>query len=108
MSGSFPSPTVSYLQGSARWCTAAALTWVVYDVSLTFEREVVSVWRSSWSLSKILFLFSRYHTIIALGFFLMEASRGPERASHEVQSAWRTPQDARSAWHGELGLGRNT
>ncbi|KAJ7112547.1 hypothetical protein C8R44DRAFT_741630 [Mycena epipterygia] len=71
--GSFPSPTVSYLQGSARSCTAAALTWVVYDISLTFEREVVSVWRSSWSLSKILFLFSRYNTIIALGFFLMEA-----------------------------------
>ncbi|KAJ6573226.1 hypothetical protein B0H10DRAFT_2105542 [Mycena sp. CBHHK59/15] len=31
------------------------------------------VWRTSWSLSKILFLFSRYSTVVALGFFLMEA-----------------------------------
>ncbi|KAJ6473837.1 hypothetical protein C8R45DRAFT_1011948 [Mycena sanguinolenta] len=56
------------LQGSA----TAALTWVVYDICLTLDREIVSVWRSSWSLSKILFLFSRYHTILSLGFFLME------------------------------------
>ncbi|KAJ7026501.1 hypothetical protein C8F04DRAFT_1268024 [Mycena alexandri] len=58
----------NYLQGSAM----AALTWVVYDVCLTLDREIVSVWRSSWSLSKVLFLFSRYHTILSLGFFLME------------------------------------
>ncbi|KAJ7112685.1 hypothetical protein C8R44DRAFT_985089 [Mycena epipterygia] len=96
MSGSFPSPTVSYLQGSA----TAALTWVVYDVFLTFEREVVSVWRSSWSLSKILFLFSRYHTIIALGFFLMEAIGTkhfklplsvPGRENEPVGSSWYAP-----------------
>ncbi|KAF7355873.1 hypothetical protein MVEN_00915900 [Mycena venus] len=60
----------NYLQGSA----VAALTWVVYDVCLSLDREIVSVWRSSWSLSKILFLFSRYHTILSLGFFLMECS----------------------------------
>ncbi|KAJ7029893.1 hypothetical protein C8F04DRAFT_1264453 [Mycena alexandri] len=58
----------NYLQGSAM----AALTWIVYDVCLTLDREIVSVWRSSWSLSKVLFLFSRYHTILSLGFFLME------------------------------------
>ncbi|KAJ7342911.1 hypothetical protein DFH08DRAFT_873761 [Mycena albidolilacea] len=58
----------NYLRGSAM----AALTWVVYDVCLSLDREIVSVWRSSWSLSKILFLFSRYHTILSLGFFLME------------------------------------
>ncbi|KAJ7736295.1 hypothetical protein B0H16DRAFT_1574133 [Mycena metata] len=46
----------NYLQGSAM----AALTWVVYDVCLTLDREV------------LLFLFSRYHTILSLGFFLME------------------------------------
>ncbi|KAJ6494292.1 hypothetical protein C8R45DRAFT_987849 [Mycena sanguinolenta] len=59
----------SYLQGSA----TAALTWVVYDVCLTLNREIASVWRASWTISKFLFLFSRYHTILALGFFLMEA-----------------------------------
>ncbi|KAJ7137405.1 hypothetical protein C8R43DRAFT_1132277 [Mycena crocata] len=64
------SPQLSFLQGSAM----SALTWVLYDAGLTLDREIISVWRSSWSLSKVLFLFSRYHTIIALGFFLMEAS----------------------------------
>ncbi|KAJ7707171.1 hypothetical protein B0H16DRAFT_1633750 [Mycena metata] len=62
----------NYLQGSA----TAALTWVVYDVCLTLDREVrhsrSAVLILSWSLSKVLFLFSRYHTILSLGFFLME------------------------------------
>ncbi|KAJ7358410.1 hypothetical protein DFH08DRAFT_1075495 [Mycena albidolilacea] len=56
-------------QGSA----TAALTWVVYDVFLSLDREILSVWGASWSISKVLFLLSRYHTILALGFFLMEA-----------------------------------
>ncbi|KAJ7486813.1 hypothetical protein FB451DRAFT_1391696 [Mycena latifolia] len=64
-----PSPDVNFLQGSA----TAALTWVVYDIGLTLDREILAVWRSAWSFSKVLFLFSRYHTIVALGFFLMEA-----------------------------------
>ncbi|KAJ7041331.1 hypothetical protein C8F04DRAFT_1079786 [Mycena alexandri] len=51
----------------------AAVTWVMYDVCLTWDRELSSVWRSPWSIPKILFIFSRYHTILALGFFLMEA-----------------------------------
>ncbi|KAJ6514617.1 hypothetical protein DFH09DRAFT_1373976 [Mycena vulgaris] len=70
----FPVPmtsfnSITFLRGSAM----AALTWVLYDICLTLDREVLSVWRSSWTLSKVLFLFSRYHTVLALGFFLMEA-----------------------------------
>ncbi|KAJ7864441.1 hypothetical protein B0H14DRAFT_2736295 [Mycena olivaceomarginata] len=64
-----PDSNPNFLQGSA----IAAVTWVMYDVCLTWDRELSSVWRSSWSISKILFIFSRYHTIFALGFFLMEA-----------------------------------
>ncbi|KAJ7348306.1 hypothetical protein DFH08DRAFT_936358 [Mycena albidolilacea] len=64
-----PDANPNFLQGSA----IAAVTWVMYDVCLTWDRELSSVWRSSWSISKILFIFSRYHTIFALGFFLMEA-----------------------------------
>ncbi|KAJ6514603.1 hypothetical protein DFH09DRAFT_1332962 [Mycena vulgaris] len=48
---SFASPSITFLQGSAM----AALTWIL------------SVWRSAWTLSKVLFFFSRYHTILALG-----------------------------------------
>ncbi|KAJ7090481.1 hypothetical protein C8R44DRAFT_818001 [Mycena epipterygia] len=64
-----PDANPNFLQGNA----IAAVTWVMYDVCLTLDRELSSVWRSSWSISKILYIFSRYHTIFALGFFLMEA-----------------------------------
>ncbi|KAJ7064010.1 hypothetical protein C8F01DRAFT_1367442 [Mycena amicta] len=64
-----PNPNPNFVQGSA----TAALTWVLYDVFLTWDREVASVWRASWSISKILFILARYHTLLALGFFLMEA-----------------------------------
>ncbi|KAJ7289353.1 hypothetical protein C8J57DRAFT_1277469 [Mycena rebaudengoi] len=61
-----PSSTeLNFMQGSA----TAALCWVVYDIFLTFDREVelsVPV-QTSWSISKVLFLFSRYHTLLALG-----------------------------------------
>ncbi|KAJ7195968.1 hypothetical protein GGX14DRAFT_199531 [Mycena pura] len=59
----------NFVQGSA----TGALTWVVYDVCLTWNRELSSIWRAPWTVSKVLFLFSRYHTVLALGFFLMEA-----------------------------------
>ncbi|KAJ7850129.1 hypothetical protein B0H13DRAFT_2087377 [Mycena leptocephala] len=61
-----PNANPNFVQG----CAIAALTWVVYDVCLTFDRELPSVWRSSWSISKILFIFSRYHTIFALGQYV--------------------------------------
>ncbi|KAJ7673663.1 hypothetical protein DFH06DRAFT_1172979 [Mycena polygramma] len=63
------SPNPNFLQGSA----SAALTWVVYDAWLNLDREIIFIWRARWSLSTILYLFSRYHTVLALGFFLMEA-----------------------------------
>ncbi|KAJ7053593.1 hypothetical protein C8F01DRAFT_1375153 [Mycena amicta] len=61
-------PNPSYLQGSA----VAALTWVVFDVFLTIDSEVESVWRSAWSISTGLYIFTRYHTLLVLGFFAME------------------------------------
>ncbi|KAJ7779846.1 hypothetical protein B0H16DRAFT_1448280 [Mycena metata] len=70
-----PNGNPNFVQGSASTCPfvgrlslpddanwkVAAVTWVMYDVCLTWDRELLSVW-------------SRYHTILALGFFLVEAT----------------------------------
>ncbi|KAJ7061650.1 hypothetical protein C8F01DRAFT_1138019 [Mycena amicta] len=73
----FQSPTgnPNFLQGSA----TAALTWVLYDVSLTWDRELKSVWKASWSVSKVLFILSRYHTLLALGYVSSFSSLTPSR-----------------------------
>ncbi|KAJ7836364.1 hypothetical protein B0H14DRAFT_3705132 [Mycena olivaceomarginata] len=56
------------LQGSA----LAALIWVGYDSVLTLDREVASVWRSPWSVTKCLYLFLRYNSLVALAFYFVE------------------------------------
>ncbi|KAJ7356594.1 hypothetical protein DFH08DRAFT_953931 [Mycena albidolilacea] len=56
------------LQGSA----LAALIWVGYDSVLTLDREVASVWRSPWSVTKCLYLFLRYNSLAALAFYFVE------------------------------------
>ncbi|KAH9886205.1 hypothetical protein C8Q73DRAFT_669175 [Cubamyces lactineus] len=47
-------------------CTAAAATWLSYDIILTFSQEVDLVWRAKWSLPKLLFLLVRYYTLLSL------------------------------------------
>ncbi|KAF8191050.1 hypothetical protein K438DRAFT_1935520 [Mycena galopus ATCC 62051] len=89
MSLLFPDGNPNFLQGSA----VAAMTWVVYDMCLTLDRERSSVWNSSWSISKVLFIFSRYHTIFALGFFLMEAI-GTKHFTLRIGTGGGLPTDA--------------
>ncbi|KAJ6489993.1 hypothetical protein C8R45DRAFT_1096960 [Mycena sanguinolenta] len=88
MSLLYPDGNPNFVQGSA----IAAVMWVVYDLSLTWDRELSSVWRASWSISKILFIFSRYHTILALGFFLMEAV-GTEHLTLRIGTGGPLPTD---------------
>ncbi|KAJ7358413.1 hypothetical protein DFH08DRAFT_932489 [Mycena albidolilacea] len=68
-----PNYSPSPLQGSA----TAALTWVVYDVFLDLDREARShfytLFNSLKAHPQIVSVWSRYHTLLALGFFLMEA-----------------------------------
>lgn len=45
---------------------AAALTFLVYNTLLTFEKEVRHIWSAAWSLSKALYIFVRYY-----GFFFL-------------------------------------
>ncbi|KAI0330001.1 hypothetical protein GY45DRAFT_1371106 [Cubamyces sp. BRFM 1775] len=50
----------------ANLCTAAAATWLCYDIVLTFSQEVDLVWRAKWSLPKLLFVLVRYYTLLSL------------------------------------------
>ncbi|KAJ6498107.1 hypothetical protein C8R47DRAFT_1112840 [Mycena vitilis] len=56
------------LQGNA----LAALMWVAYDLVLTMDREIWSVWRAPWSVTKCMYLFLRYNSLAALAFYFME------------------------------------
>ncbi|KAI8972452.1 hypothetical protein BD414DRAFT_500383, partial [Trametes punicea] len=50
----------------ANLCTAAAATWLTYDIVLTFSQEVDLIWRAKWSLPKFLFFLVRYYTLVSL------------------------------------------
>ncbi|KAJ7881799.1 hypothetical protein B0H14DRAFT_3128992 [Mycena olivaceomarginata] len=63
---------------SIKTVIAAALTWVVYDVFLDLDREARShfytLFNSLKAHPQIVSVWSRYHTLLALGFFLMEST----------------------------------
>ncbi|KAI9068662.1 hypothetical protein FKP32DRAFT_1672044 [Trametes sanguinea] len=50
----------------ANLCTAAAASWLSYDIVLTFSQEVELIWRARWSLPKLLFFLVRYYTLVSL------------------------------------------
>ncbi|OBZ71448.1 hypothetical protein A0H81_08511 [Grifola frondosa] len=47
-------------------CTAAAATWVTYDVLLTLGQEIHLIWRAKFSLAKVLYFLVRYYNLFAL------------------------------------------
>ncbi|KLO07323.1 hypothetical protein SCHPADRAFT_1001762 [Schizopora paradoxa] len=57
-----------YLHDQRRYTyiQTAALSWVAYDIALTFKDEVSYVWRRKWSLPKVLYLTARYFGLVAL------------------------------------------
>ncbi|KAK7040586.1 hypothetical protein R3P38DRAFT_428577 [Favolaschia claudopus] len=57
--------TVVYYYQIVRRKVSSAMLWV-YDYILTFDREVSLIWASQWSLTKILFLVSRYSAVVDL------------------------------------------
>ncbi|CAE6529514.1 unnamed protein product [Rhizoctonia solani] len=48
------------------YCEIAALTFVLFDHVITIDQEVERIWKSPWSLPKVLFLFNRYTGPISL------------------------------------------
>ncbi|KAH7341981.1 hypothetical protein B0J17DRAFT_746068 [Rhizoctonia solani] len=51
---------------SSIYCEIASLTFVLFDHAITFDQEVERIWKSPWSLPKVLFLFNRYTGPISL------------------------------------------
>ncbi|OBZ66913.1 hypothetical protein A0H81_13253 [Grifola frondosa] len=46
--------------------TAAALTWLVYDIFLNIEQEITLIWRARWSMVKVLYFLVRYYILLSL------------------------------------------
>lgn len=46
--------------------TAAAMSWVAYDIVLTFGEEIEFIWKAKWSLPKCLYIAARYYGLITL------------------------------------------
>ncbi|OBZ71673.1 hypothetical protein A0H81_08877 [Grifola frondosa] len=47
-------------------CTAAAVTWLAYDILLTIRQEIDLIWSAKLSLAKILYFFARYYIFLCL------------------------------------------
>ncbi|KAI0654129.1 hypothetical protein C8Q70DRAFT_1058691 [Cubamyces menziesii] len=74
----------------ANLCTAAAATWLSYDIILTFSQEVDLVWRAKWSLPKMLFLLVRYYTLLSLLLTLaVNTNRGLSSETSTLRSCQR-------------------
>ncbi|KAJ6456159.1 hypothetical protein C8R45DRAFT_1111149 [Mycena sanguinolenta] len=55
--------TIIYYDQVVRYMDVASAAILVFDYALTFGLEVSLIWRSKWSLPKVLFLLSRYSTV---------------------------------------------
>jgi len=53
-------PDVAASALKQRYMATACLTFLLYDIVLTLEIEIRSVWFSRWTLGKVLFLLNRY------------------------------------------------
>ncbi|KIO33131.1 hypothetical protein M407DRAFT_17997 [Tulasnella calospora MUT 4182] len=49
----------------------ATFTFVIYDIIMTFDREVYYVWKSRWTFAKSVFLINRYIPPVVLAFQLV-------------------------------------
>ncbi|KAG9089019.1 hypothetical protein FS749_001678 [Ceratobasidium sp. UAMH 11750] len=45
-----------------KYLAVVGITIIIYDTILTYDREVQLIWRSRWSLVRVLFTFTRYFT----------------------------------------------
>ncbi|KAI9058733.1 hypothetical protein FKP32DRAFT_1218284 [Trametes sanguinea] len=56
---------LSQSEGASR-SVAAALALLTWDILTTMDQEVKLIWPSNWTLPKILYLFVRYYSLVAL------------------------------------------
>ncbi|KAJ7836385.1 hypothetical protein B0H14DRAFT_1124585 [Mycena olivaceomarginata] len=55
--------TIIYYYQVVRYMNVSSVAILVFDYALTFSLEVSLIWKSKWSLPKVLFILSRYSTI---------------------------------------------
>ncbi|KDQ56699.1 hypothetical protein JAAARDRAFT_207789 [Jaapia argillacea MUCL 33604] len=88
------------------YANVASLAWLTYDVILTFGEESSTIWRSKFSIPKVLYLLLRYVVLITLSLNL--AVNTSENLSPEVCGPWMRFQGldsvAIASWLGEALL----
>ncbi|KAF8513378.1 hypothetical protein JB92DRAFT_2924089 [Gautieria morchelliformis] len=57
-----------------KYVAVAALAMLTYDCALTFDDEFEFVWKRSWSVGKVLFIFNRYFGVLSVLSFVMASS----------------------------------
>ncbi|RPD76192.1 hypothetical protein L226DRAFT_570377 [Lentinus tigrinus ALCF2SS1-7] len=50
---------------AVNYASAAATTWIAYDICLTFADEVELIWKAKWSIPKVLYFGVRYYSLLA-------------------------------------------
>ncbi|KAF9464917.1 hypothetical protein BDZ94DRAFT_1320782 [Collybia nuda] len=61
---------IADIRQSVQYVNVASLAVLVYDYFQTLELEVELVWKSSWSISKVVFLLARYPTFVDVPLIL--------------------------------------
>ncbi|KIJ35519.1 hypothetical protein M422DRAFT_782533 [Sphaerobolus stellatus SS14] len=51
----------------ANYATVAAFTVLIYDIVLSLSKEVEYIWRTEWSIIKVLYIIARYVGTIVIG-----------------------------------------
>ncbi|KAJ7623056.1 hypothetical protein DFH06DRAFT_1305356 [Mycena polygramma] len=63
----------------------SAVTFLAFDICITFDQEVKYIWQERWSLPKVLYLFCRYYGLLDLMFVVLVATHeGPSVESCHV------------------------
>lgn len=71
----------------SRYVSVAALTWLLYDHALTFEKERTWIWSNKVTLTKVLFLINRYSTPIVMFAEIIQFS-GRLQLSNDLCVIW--------------------
>ncbi|KAF8997629.1 hypothetical protein BDQ17DRAFT_1428965 [Cyathus striatus] len=60
---------------SSNYSALSALTIMLYDTIITFDREYVHIWKAKWSLPKVLYFCIRYYGICYVGVTVIITTR---------------------------------
>ncbi|KAI0087634.1 hypothetical protein BDY19DRAFT_994944 [Irpex rosettiformis] len=77
---------------AAQYASVAIFIALVYDHVLTLEKEYTLIWRSRFSLPKVIFLWIRYTTPIATSISLYALTGSAAQLNQKVNYVWHSPQ----------------